>query len=123
MVSALLAAGQSLHLAGLGCPPDFHRRLLAEIAGSRLLDGDRHTVIITAHAGRGQADWEWTTARLSRASQEDQPAQRYPPYPRALPWRLNDPPASRTRRNIGGSAIARLRFLGTGDEHLPSLSY
>jgi hypothetical protein len=57
-----------------GCLPDFHRELLAEIAGSPLLDGDRHTVLMTAHAGRGQADWVSTTARLSCASHEDQPA-------------------------------------------------
>lgn len=83
MVRAIVAAGQSLPVAGPGCLPGFHRELLAEIAESRLLDGDRHTVIITAHAVRDQLAWGWIKARLSCASCDDQPAQSYAPSPQA----------------------------------------
>lgn len=84
VVSATLAGGVSFRLAGPGCPPDFHQQLLAEIAESRLLDGGRYTVIITGHADKGQPP-EWTTARLSRAPRDDQPAQHCAATPRAVP--------------------------------------
>ena len=77
-VNAVLASGQSLTMAGAGCPPGFHRQLLAEIALSRLLDGDRHTVVIVASA-RDQHAWKWAATRLSCTSHDDQSTRPYAP--------------------------------------------
>jgi len=67
MMTARLASGCEVCLAGPGCPAGFQDQFLAALALARVTGADQRTVIITARADASRTSWTWTTSRVSAA--------------------------------------------------------